>query len=71
MPILCLIPDNEVAKAKAAFGAVNRAKADEQAIDRAMEYFASAKFFLTLLDDSAALDKAFRAVSSETMRLCF
>ena len=59
MPILCLIPDNEVAKAKAAFGAVNRAKADEQAIDRAMEYFASAKFF-DLLDDSAALDKAFR-----------
>ena len=52
MPILCLIPDNEVAKAKAAFGA-------EQAIDRAMEYFASAKFF-DLLDDSAALDKAFR-----------
>lgn len=44
---------------KAAFGAVNRAKADEQAIDRAMEYFASAKFF-DLLDDSAALDKAFR-----------
>lgn len=46
-------------KTIAAFGAVNRAKADEQAIDRAMEYFASAKFF-DLLDDSAALDKAFR-----------
>lgn len=59
MPILCLVPDNEVAKAKAAFGAVNRPKADEQSIDRAMEYFASAKFF-DLLDDAAALDKAFQ-----------
>ena len=59
MPILCLVPDSEVAKAKAAFGAVNRPKADEQSIDRAMEYFASAKFF-DLLDDAAALDKAFQ-----------
>lgn len=60
MPILCLVSDSEVAKAKAAFGAVNRPKADEQSIDRAMEYFASAKFF-DLLDDAAALDKAFQS----------
>lgn len=59
MPILCLIPDEEVAKAKLAFGAVNRAKADEASIDKAIEYFASAKFFDMLTDD-AALDKAFR-----------
>ena len=59
MPILCLIPDAEVAKAKIAFGAVNRAKADEASIDKAIEYFASAKFFDMLIDD-AALDKAFR-----------
>lgn len=59
MPILCLIPDAEVAKAKIAFGAVNRAKADEASIDKAIEYFASAKFFDMLTDD-AALDKAFR-----------
>ena len=59
MPILCLIPDGEVAKAKAAFGAVNRAKADELAIDRAMEYFATAKFF-DMLNDNDMLDKAFR-----------
>ena len=59
MPILCLIPDAEVAKAKLAFGAVNRAKADEASIDKAIEYFASAKFFDMLTDD-AALDKAFR-----------
>lgn len=59
MPILCLIPDAEVAKAKLAFGAVNRAKADEVSIDKAIEYFASAKFFDMLTDD-VALDKAFR-----------
>lgn len=59
MPILCLIPDGEVAKARAAFDAVNRAKADEPSIDRAMEYFATAKFF-DILDDKVALDKAFR-----------
>lgn len=59
MPILCLIPDGEVAKARAAFGAVNRSKADEPLIDRAMEYFAAAKFF-DVLDDDVALDKAFK-----------
>lgn len=60
MPILCLVPDTEVTKAKAAFDAVNRPKADKSSIDRAMEYFASAKFF-DLLDDAAALDKAFQS----------
>jgi hypothetical protein len=59
MPILCLIPDAEVAKAKAAFSAVNRTKADEASIDKAIEYFASAKFF-DMLSDDEALDKAFR-----------
>ena len=38
MPILCLVPDSEVAKAKVAFDAVNRPKTNEQSIDRAMEY---------------------------------
>lgn len=59
MPILCLVPDAEIAKAKVAFGAVNRTKSDEAAIDKAMEYFATASFF-DLLTDSASLDKAFR-----------
>ncbi len=59
MPILCLVPDSEIAKAKAAFGAVNRTKSDEAAIDKAMEYFATARFF-DLLADETALDKAFR-----------
>lgn len=59
MPILYLIPDGEVAKAKAAFSAVNRTKADESSIDRAMDYFSTAEFF-DVLDDGDALDKAFR-----------
>lgn len=59
MPILCLVPDSEIAKAKTAFGAVNRAKSDEATIDKAMEYFSTAKFFDLLADDTA-LDKAFR-----------
>lgn len=59
MPILCLVPDAEITKAKTAFGAVNRAKSDEATIDKAMEYLSTAKFFDFLADD-AALDKAFR-----------
>lgn len=61
MPILCLVPDSEFAKAKAAFAAVNRNKPDEAAIDKALEYFATARFF-DLMNDEAALDKAFRDV---------
>ena len=45
MPILCLVPDAEVSKAKAAFGTVNRAKADEVSIDKALEYLTTASFF--------------------------
>lgn len=59
MPILCLVPDAEIAKAKTAFGAVNRAKSDEATTDKAMEYLSTAKFFDLLADDTA-LDKAFR-----------
>lgn len=59
MPILCLVPDAEISKARMAFSAVNRAKPDEATIDKAMEYFSTAKFF-DLLADSDALDAAFR-----------
>ena len=59
MPILCLIPDEEMLKAKAAFGVINRAKADEASTDRALEYLSNTKFF-DMLQDESALDKAFR-----------
>jgi len=59
MPILCLVPDAEVTKARAAFAAVGRAKPDEASVDKALEYFAAAKFF-DLLTDEKALEAAFR-----------
>lgn len=59
MPILCLISDTDLAKAKAAFGTVNRSNPETSAIDKANEFFANAKFF-EMLSDQDALDKAFR-----------
>lgn len=59
MPILCLVPDSEIAKAKAAFGTVNRTKSDETSIDKAIEYFKEASFF-ELMSDEVALGKVFR-----------
>lgn len=61
MPILCLVPDSEIGKARAAFAAVNLSKSDEATIDKALEYFATARFF-DLISDETALDKAFREV---------
>ncbi|MCD7775622.1 MAG: hypothetical protein LUH40_08585 [Clostridiales bacterium] len=58
MPITCLVPDNELIKAKAAFRAVNLKSPDSDSVDKAMEYFESAEFF-ALLDNEDALDKAF------------
>ncbi len=59
MPILCLVPDDELARAKAAFAAVNRVSSNESAVDKAMEYFKNARFF-DILDDRDALDDKFR-----------
>ena len=59
MPILCLVPDSEISKAKLAFAAVNRTKTDSSAIDKAIEYFDKAQFFDVIFDDNA-LDNAFR-----------
>ena len=59
MPILCLISDNEIAKAKSAFDAVNHKKPDEASIDKALAYFDSAGFF-ALLNDEEACNQAFR-----------
>lgn len=58
MPILCLIPDNEVQQAKAAFGTLNKNHPDGTAIEKAKEYLEKATFY-RLLDDQAALDKIF------------
>lgn len=59
MPILCLISDDDLEKAKAAFETVNSNSANTSDIDKANEFFESAKFFERLSDQNE-LDKAFR-----------
>lgn len=59
MPILCLIPDNELAEAKSAFAAIERTKVDTSIIDAATEYLTRA-MFLDNLSDEATLDTVFR-----------
>lgn len=59
MPVLCLISDDELQKAKAAFGAINKSHPDAQTVEKAVAYLESANFF-NVLDDDNALDTAFR-----------
>lgn len=60
MPILCLVPDEEIQTARAAFDTINKSHPDTSAIDKAIEYLKSTELF-DLLKDDEALDKAFRA----------
>ena len=57
-PILCMVEDKDVQIAKIAFDAVNKKRPDESSIDKAIEYFSDATFFLKL-DDEKARNKAF------------
>ena len=59
MPILCVIPDKEIQKARTVFDTINRGHADSASIEKAIEYLESATFF-TSLNDQATLDRAFR-----------
>lgn len=59
MPILCMVPDEEVQTAKAAFGTVNKLHPDAASIEKALNYLERATFY-NLLDDSAALDRIFK-----------
>ena len=58
MPILCLVPDNEVQQARAAFDTLDENHPDGKSIEKAKEYLEKATFF-GLLDDKAGLDKIF------------
>lgn len=58
MPILCLIGDDELQKARAAFGTINKSHPDASSIDKAIAYIESADFF-AVLDDKNALDSVF------------
>ena len=57
-PMLCMVEDKDVQIAKIAFDAVNKKRPDESSIDKAIEYFSDATFFLKL-DDEKARNKAF------------
>ena len=58
MPILCLIPDVEIQRAREAFGALNRNHPDASAIEKAMEYLEGATFY-SFLEDQETLNKIF------------
>lgn len=59
MPILCLIPDDELQKARAAFGTINKSHPDAASIDKAIQYVETASFF-SKLNNTDALDRVFR-----------
>ena len=59
MPILCLIKDDEVQKARAAFGTINRAHPEASSIEKAIEYLEHATFF-SVMNDTEYLDRLFR-----------
>ena len=59
MPILCLINDEELQKARSAFGAINKPHPDTPSIDRAIQYIENATFFDTM-NDSEVLNRIFR-----------
>lgn len=58
MPILCLVPDNEVTQAKQAFDVLNKAHPDEASVTKAKEYLEKATFY-SKMDDKDMLDKIF------------
>lgn len=58
-PILCMVNDNEIQLAKAAFGTLNRKQPDSASVDKAIEFIENATFF-DKLTDASAIDSAFR-----------
>ena len=58
-PILCMVPEADIEKARATFDALNLNQPDAAFVDRALEYLKSATFF-ELLKDEKARDAAFK-----------
>lgn len=58
MPILSLVPDEEVQRARMAFGTLNKNHPDAASIGKAKEYLEKATFY-SLLEDKLALDHIF------------
>ena len=59
MPILALIPDQDVQRALAAFGAVNTKHPDAASIEKAINYLEKATFY-ELMDKPKELERIFR-----------
>lgn len=59
MPVLCMVPDKDLPKAKIAFATLNKKHADSAAIDKAIEYLNTVDYFDSL-NDKDKRDEAFR-----------
>lgn len=59
MPILCLIPDNEIQKAREAFDVINNERVDEKSVDKAINYLSHAAFF-DIIHDENVLNETFK-----------
>lgn len=59
-PILCMVDDEIIQTARAAFGTLNRKQPDSASVDKAIEFIENATFF-DKLSDMSAIDNAFRA----------
>ncbi len=58
MPILCMIPHDEVPTAKEAFDAIQKNTADKSIVNKSLKYFEGATFF-ELLNQEEARNKSF------------
>lgn len=59
IPVLCLVPDEEIQNAREALNTVNKSRADSADIKKAIAYLESASFF-AYINDEDTLNKAFR-----------
>lgn len=59
MPILCLVPDEDVLTARAAFNAVNQSRPDADSVEKALAYLEKASFY-SVMNDQKALDHIFQ-----------
>lgn len=70
MPILAMVPDEEVSMARKAFGAINKKPADETEIEFALDYISKITY-LAELNSSASRERAFRIYFLEDYSVLF
>lgn len=59
MPILCMVPDEDVQKAREAFGAINKKQSDNASIERSLAFLKKADF-ISKLESKEERDIAFK-----------